>query len=224
MRADKHISKYDYFKQHSSVAIAVIAGILVLFSMVQIFQWPRPPDLGCKPVSLSEHSIPPWASSRPESSTSSSTSNFEACPTNMAAALEANCTFDPISFSWLPAPCTDTELIIQFLELPRPSSWMWYADQAGTEPLPSDEVLEGRHDGVFVSSEYHVLHCTYMWRKMHRALLNGRSIDSYIGDYSHTEHCEGMIHDYGKAESVYGPESVNTVIWMKWPSCLMQAS
>ncbi|MCJ1224801.1 hypothetical protein MMC12_001446 [Toensbergia leucococca] len=153
-------------------------------------------------------------------STPPSTSPFpipsppRSCGNTTQSARLQNCTFDPISFSWLPAPCTDTHLTAAFLAK-RP--WQWYLDRAGTQPAPRSEVLRGDHDNLYVTAEYHILHCTYMWRKMHRAVAAGWLIDGYVGRFEHTAHCEAMI-----LEGLEGKERVvDTVIRMKWPECPM---
>ncbi len=121
------------------------------------------------------------------------------CRTTHVSALEAKCLFDPISFSWTPQPCYDASLIDSFLAL---DDWTWYLDANGTNPVVFDVVITGSHEYLYVSWDYHRWHCTYMWRKMHRAILSqngsGRGgekllLDTYINDPEHTEHCEGVL-------------------------------
>ncbi|OJJ43566.1 hypothetical protein ASPZODRAFT_50745, partial [Penicilliopsis zonata CBS 506.65] len=111
------------------------------------------------------------------------------CGTSREEAASLDCYFDPMSFSWLPADCYDAELTEAFLEL---KEWQWFTDADGS-PAPRDAVMAGLYDQLFVSWEYHLLHCTYAWRKMHRALLHGWPIDDYIAQYTHTAHCESML-------------------------------
>lgn len=49
---------------------------------------------------------------------------------------------------------------------------------------------------------------------MHRALLNGNPVDSYIADYHHTDHCEMMLLDRKQAM-----DARNTIIQVKYPTC-----
>ena len=125
------------------------------------------------------------------------------CGTTPTSALAANCSFDPLSFSWLPAPCYDSELIASFLAL---KDWAWYLHPSPSThnlthavtnryptPVPYATVLSGTHHHMYVSREFHLYHCTYMWRKMHRAWARGGPMDSYVGNYSHTGHCEGVL-------------------------------
>jgi hypothetical protein len=130
----------------------------------------------------------------------------------------SDCIFDLASFAWLPTPCADEILTSQFLAQ---RSWIWYHDAGGQSPAHVEDVMAGKHDNLYVSAEYHVLHCTFMWRKLHRALLSGAPIDGYIGNYGHTEHCEKMILAAmnGSSEAQFGKDKINTIIRTKWPDC-----
>lgn len=126
--------------------------------------------------------------------------------------------FDPMSFSHLPSRCYDAELTSEFLSH---RNWTWYLSPHDVESTVSQaEVLTGRYPELYVSMEYHVLHCTYMWKKLHRAVSRGGPIDGYIGRYEHTEHCAMMIEEaMGLASSGDRFVAVNTVITAKWPTC-----
>jgi hypothetical protein len=137
--------------------------------------------------------------------------NLQPCGSNSTAALSFGCVFDPMSFSWLPPPCYDAELTSEFLQLKR---WEWYFDVNNTAPAPLEEVLRGDHPKLYVSWEYHLYHCTYMWRKMHRALLAERPLDGYIGSYEHTGHCEGRLLEQGVPLNRTG-----SFLMEKFPAC-----
>jgi hypothetical protein len=135
------------------------------------------------------------------------------CGNTTTSAQANNCTFDPLSFAWLPKPCFDDHLSQAFLWL---RNWTWYFDPDGSNPAPYEEVLKGEHDRLYVTAEHHVLHCMYMWRKMHRAVSEGWLIDGIIGDFEHADYCERMM--------VIGLETggvvvVDEVVEMKWPDC-----
>lgn len=138
------------------------------------------------------------------------------CGNTTTSARSLGCQFDPMSFSWLPSACYDAELTAQFLSL-RP--WQWYdsvdgtaANMSASAAVSQAEVLLGEHDYLYVSWQYHELHCTYMWRKMHRAMLGIAEIDAYIGNYHHTAHCEEILTRKGMA----GGEKGLTVIRRKF--------
>ena len=77
--------------------------------------------------------------------------------------------------------------------------------------------MTGEHLGLYVSWEYHLRHCTAMWKKLHRAIRGeGKTaVDSYIANYEHTKHCEHML----LGRRGLGLDEVNTVIETKFPDC-----
>ncbi|XHG07810.1 hypothetical protein AWENTII_010941 [Aspergillus wentii] len=137
------------------------------------------------------------------------------CGNTSAQAHTAGCHFDIITFCWLPDRCYDAELSSSFDDL---VDWKWYLDRNKTQPVPKEEALRGELDGLYVSWEYHVQHCVYMWQKMHRALLGPgkEAIDTYIAPYTHTQHCGEMLLQRGEG---YAMEDINTRIRVKFPDC-----
>lgn len=143
--------------------------------------------------------------------------NVYMCGDNPSEALANGCQFDMTSFSWLPPTCADTELMEQFLSR---RNWTWYSDDNDDDhqqmtPISQDEVSSGRHEILHVSWEYHFHHCTYMWRKLHRAVLKGKPVDGYIGSMHHTAHCADILLQQDEMRA--GGET--TVIFAKYPSC-----
>lgn len=50
---------------------------------------------------------------------------------------------------------------------------MWnkqFLDANLTKPVPRALALTGEYAELFVDWEYHILHCVYLWRKLHRAM------------------------------------------------------
>lgn len=149
---------------------------------------------------------------------------FGSCGNTSLTARAAKCVFDTMSFSWLPPACSDPYLTSEFLAL---RNWTWYLGQNQKETVSLDEVVRGEHAQLFVSREYHMYHCTYMWRKLHRGMLkaqeeDGRGrgvVDTYIGRYQHTAHCEMMLLGMEGEESV-DKKKTDTAILMKFPRCM----
>lgn len=133
------------------------------------------------------------------------------CGASFQEARTGGCRFDLMSFSWLPPACFDEELTKEF-EMFEP--WKWFADPGGTQEVAKSDVLKGETDVLFVSFAYHRAHCTFMWKKLHRAIGTGGFIDSYIGNYNHTAHCEHMLLMGNEALG-----TLNTQIVTKYPSC-----
>jgi hypothetical protein len=133
------------------------------------------------------------------------------CGLSPEKAREKGCKFDVMSFSWLPPACYDADLTQQFLA---DKEWGWYTDPRATGSVPLSEVQEGNLKYVFVSWEFHLVHCGYMWRKMHRAVMSGGPIDGYIMDTNHTAHCVKELLA-GKTEL----NRTTTMIFAKYPEC-----
>lgn len=146
-------------------------------------------------------------------STSRQEGTWDQCGNSPADAIERGCRFDVMSFSWLPLPCFDSSLSAEFLAL---RDWHWYLDSTDEQEVLVNEVELGTHDQLFVTWEYHLNHCTYMWKKLHRAILREGPIDSYIGNYSHTLHCAEVL----VGNSVPLAEK-NTFIFIKYPTCIL---
>jgi hypothetical protein len=149
---------------------------------------------------------------------------FGSCGDSPSSARQDNCIFDLMSFSWLPPPCADPDLTAQFVGL---QNWTWWVDENRTTAVPLEEVSKGNHAELFVTREYHMYHCTYMWRKLHRGLLKSDEtperrgvVDTYIGRYEHTSHCEMMLLGMEGEHGMVGRNATDTAILMKFPRCM----
>ncbi|KAK4107473.1 hypothetical protein N656DRAFT_674599, partial [Canariomyces notabilis] len=98
------------------------------------------------------------------------------------------CVFDPMSWIWVRPECYDGELIAEFFSQ---TNFSWH-----TEPklkpetkLSMDIIHRGDHPKLFTQKDYHTVHCFYMMKKMHKAILEHRPIDSYLTEWHHTNHC-----------------------------------
>ena len=144
------------------------------------------------------------------------------CGNSPDTARAMGCHFDIMSFSWLPAACYDTELSYNFTyaypNVTTPTRWQWYEDEYGGKPVPLADVETGNYKKLYVTWEYHVVHCVFMWKKLHRAVNSGGRVDSYVGNLAHTEHCARILLDQDE-DMGGGSDIVNTAIRMKFPTC-----
>ncbi|KAE9579249.1 hypothetical protein CGCF415_v002387 [Colletotrichum fructicola] len=143
------------------------------------------------------------------------------CGATPSAARAAGCLFDLISFNWLPLACHDAALAATFeAELRAAGELAWYRDMNRTAPLTREQIMTGEYTGVYVSLAYHLRHCTAMWRRMHRALIQGGGglgrVDSYIWGYHHTLHCEETL--LGRRNEMEA-EVFTTEVRIKYPDC-----
>lgn len=133
------------------------------------------------------------------------------CGQSPSEAKTSECEFDIMSFSWLKPECYDRKLVEDFSRL---GDWQWFLDEKSGVEVPKEIVKQGGQGDLFVSMEYHLFHCTYMWRKLHRSMEGKAKVDSYIGNYNHTVHCEHML--------LMGDvllQERNTVIRVKYSRC-----
>lgn len=133
------------------------------------------------------------------------------CGSSRAEALNHGCEFDVMSFSWLPAHCYDKDLTEDFLAA---ANWTWTTDEIGQEVVPFTEVSLGLHDELFVTWSFHLFHCAYAWRKLHRDLEAGH-VDSYLANIEHTHHCSQTLLEAAE----YDHQSRNTIIRTKFVEC-----
>lgn len=141
----------------------------------------------------------------------------ETCGTSPQQAMSLGCKFDVMSFAWLPARCFDSSLTAEFLAL---REWEWFeAADSGAANISQrgvdiSSVAKGAHDQLLVTQEYHLYHCTYMWRKMHRAIQREQPLDGYIGSMGHTDHCEHVL-----VTSETPLYDTSTTIFLKYANC-----
>ncbi|KEQ80626.1 hypothetical protein M438DRAFT_348581 [Aureobasidium pullulans EXF-150] len=135
----------------------------------------------------------------------------ETCGITPNEARSRGCQYDVMSFAWTPPRCFDSDLMAEFASL---RNWTFFTSQNGTEAVPYDSVALGEQDELFVTQEFHMYHCTYMWRKMHRAVLAAVPLDGYIGNYHHTGHCERQIMQQARKA-----HEISTTIFTKYVSC-----
>lgn len=159
-----------------------------------------------------------------ELQTSFSSSNTNAaislspCGTTPSEARAAGCIFDIMAFSWLPPRCHDVELAEEFRQL---KNCEYFIDRNCTRPISQELALSSEFAGLYTEFEYHLRHCTYVWKKMHWALLSGgggkQAIDSVTAGYAHTEHCSHVL----MTRREVAQDVLSALIVVKYPDCGM---
>lgn len=123
------------------------------------------------------------------------------CGSTIDEARALNCTWDLLAAAWLPPACIDQELTQDFRDQ---GPWRYFADREGTQEL-SEEDLQyrvGPGNEYYTSLKYHKTHCSYQWRKMHRAMERGTKIENKLADYHHTMHCGYVQMQQGDMEDL----------------------
>lgn len=135
------------------------------------------------------------------------------CGSTAEEARSRGCIFDTISFAWLMPECYDAELVEQFTHIPY--KFNFYTDKENNIAYPWSEVEKGER-AMYVPWSHHLWHCGFLFKKMHRAVMAGKPVDSYIGNMTHTEHCMHLMI----VENVqHKLDAVNTIMELKFPYC-----
>jgi hypothetical protein len=115
---------------------------------------------------------------------------IDQCGTTPAEARAKGCVFEMTGFSWLPKQCSDPEVETEFLSS---LDLQYYRDMNYTQQVSLDEVKRGDGAGFFVKQDYHLAHCAFLFKKLHRAISQGRKVDGLISPVHHTDHCVHML-------------------------------
>lgn len=129
------------------------------------------------------------------------------CGNSVEEALKLGCSWDYLANSWLPQRCIDQELSDEFEAT---GDWHFYEDRNGTKELTVDELKYrvGPNMTYFTSLKWHRTHCSYQWRKMHRAMKSGGRIENSLADYEHTLHCGWVFLQDGALDDLLTEISV----------------
>lgn len=123
------------------------------------------------------------------------------CGSTIEEAMALNCTWDLLAAAWLPPACIDQELTEDFRSQ---GPWRYFADREGKEELTEEDLQwrVGEGNEYYTSLRYHKTHCSYQWRKMHRAMERGSKIENKLADYHHTMHCGYVQMQQGDMEDL----------------------
>ena len=110
------------------------------------------------------------------------------CGNSTTEAKSLGCRFSPLTMSWLPDVCHDDELAAEFQAI---QPWQYFNDQNGTREISLEDAAESAGTGMelWISLQWHVTHCSYVWKKMHRAWERGSRLEKTASQYRHTVHC-----------------------------------
>lgn len=136
------------------------------------------------------------------------------CGRSIAEARANGCVFEVLSGAWMPPQCLDNELNDEFNAL----GWQYWADDQRHVEIPMHELqLREGEEGVYYTTQgWHITHCAYQWRKLHRAWQTGRAVelgDHALGDINHTLHCGSLYPD------MVPFDDINTRIVVEFFSC-----
>ncbi|KAJ9606025.1 hypothetical protein H2200_009874 [Cladophialophora chaetospira] len=137
---------------------------------------------------------------------------WQSCGSTPTEAVARGCSFDTLSFAWQTPECYDAELMAEWESTVRSNGWQYYADKAGKRPVPYETAFRGTYN-LWVEWDLHIMHCTYMWRQMHRAFALTGFIDSHLSSYNHTLHCQKVLIEEHKGWLA------DTAARLRYPRC-----
>ncbi|KAF9641101.1 hypothetical protein BFW01_g460 [Lasiodiplodia theobromae] len=141
------------------------------------------------------------------------------CGSSPAEAKAAGCVFDLMTVSWLPLDCYDSELTARFMD-----EWPWKfylsnstlpeAPPESREQIPSLEAISTTTELMWTDRRFHIYHCIYGWKMMHRAVERGWKMESSLTSYHHTEHCSDTL-----ANTTVPMDTIVTRVEISYPAC-----
>lgn len=117
------------------------------------------------------------------------------CGSSPEEALDLGCHYDMMSSTWDWPECHDHELL---QEMVAEQNLTWYLDKKHTQAISQDIAYSGNFTRLYPLMDFHISHCVYMWRKMHKAVLLQAPLDEELWSYEHTLHCSRLIMDWHK--------------------------
>ncbi|KAL1981349.1 hypothetical protein VTN96DRAFT_2740 [Rasamsonia emersonii] len=140
----------------SKIHAWVCAVVITIFLMIASYELGRarnaaPPCITTTETTTSAAAAPPAAAA------------VANCGTTPEDAMEAGCSFDAMLYAWVPAHCFNETLSRQFL---RKGGTTWYKDPDRTREVRVSLVETGRFMDVWVSGNYPVERCLYIWAKI----------------------------------------------------------
>ncbi|KUJ15562.1 uncharacterized protein LY89DRAFT_558015, partial [Mollisia scopiformis] len=115
------------------------------------------------------------------------------CGNSDQEAIAMGCKYDHIAVDWLPNNCIDAALTAEFVTAgPGPGgAWDYFSDYAGLQRMNESEVEIYARNGkdYFVTRQWHIAHCSFVWRKQWRSKFTSTLIEPWNDKEEHIEHC-----------------------------------
>lgn len=134
-----------------------------------------------------------WSRISPSLSTSGPLPCY--CGTTRAEAESLGCKYVAMASAWLPERCRDPYLEADFEAAGPNGLWEYYADANMTKTLSKVEIADfaGTYNKYYNPWKWHVVHCLYYWRKLHRAQWSGVILEPRFNTDAHIHHCSKLI-------------------------------
>jgi hypothetical protein len=131
------------------------------------------------------------------------------CGTQNEEAVAMGCIYDHIAVDWLPSHCHDADLVAEF-DTSGPGTngtWPYYRVESqgilGRNFTPIEghlettiDTLAQRGENYWATTEWHVAHCLFTWRKQMKFLsqdMKGHLMEPWNAKEAHAKHCSEYI-------------------------------
>jgi hypothetical protein len=136
------------------------------------------------------------------------------CGNNWQEAKRLGCHYDLMASRWYSDDCFNDEVLQTML---KEVDFQWFADREHTKPVTTEFALSGQFDALWPLHDFHIMHCLYLWRRLHSAITQHRHLDDDVYAYGHTVHCTRLIMQWPN-EWKYGKNST-TIATSGRPYC-----
>lgn len=135
------------------------------------------------------------------------------CGNNPSEAKANGCIFDVMNYAWTRPECYDEGASKEALSR---GPWKWYLDANATQPLEGQDLERLAFETeVWTEHSYHVAHCLYSLKLVHRAGMSGQWMLKEVGSWNHTLHCDDLLMKTGTEGAL-----VNTWVRTLYQPCV----
>lgn len=135
------------------------------------------------------------------------------CGNSPREAKQRECLYSIVLHAWLPKSClteADEEDAKDMY-----SDRDWFYENPSGKNMTMEELGTGDYEHFQTTYDWHVTHCMYVWKRLHRVMMDpSQELDSYTASYHHTSHCVKMIG--GDMEEM---KKLGTKTFVKYPNC-----
>lgn len=138
------------------------------------------------------------------------------CGKDRHEAKAAGCHYDLLATRWYNDDCYHPDVMQEFFD--EMEFETFYQDPEFTTPASKELALSGDWDLLWPVHSFHIMHCLYQFRRLHKAILEHRSIDDDVLSYGHTLHCTRMIMNW--PNEIRWGKNTTTIIDSRVSYCL----
>jgi hypothetical protein len=125
------------------------------------------------------------------------------CGNSSAEAIALGCSFDQLTWAWLPPGCLNfaNDDFLKAEEKP----WTYYEDphaKVVVEKEAWNQVLDGELM-IFGERREHVTHCVYVFLSLGQLIRDGTPYPPKLVEYAHIHHCATLFLDIVKKETTW---------------------